>query len=361
MTPETPQSMGGVARAEILPPERRSEIASRAASKRWSMPKAAYEGDLVLGDQVLQSAVLEDGTRVLISKAVLQALGRTWSGTPKRLADSTRPYFIAAKNLEPYVGAELDEHLTPIEYKGLRGAKAIGYKAEMLPLLCEAYIAADNAGVITTAQRHIVEQARILYRSLAKVGIIGLVDEATGYQDFRKRYELQQILSSYISEELLPWQRRFPVSFYEQMYRVWGWEFKPGDHRRNSYVGHLTNSLIYKQLPPGVLEELRLKNPVDPDSKRRKKPHHVFLTPEIGHPHLHQQITAVTTLLRATPAARPDMFKVLFENAFPSDQKDLFPEYDTVDFSKQKSKVRKADPKPALAGPAAPTLLDGLL
>mgnify|MGYP003561277120 CR=1 FL=1 len=51
-------------------------------------------------------------------------------------------------------------------------------------------------------------------RAFARVGITALVDEATGYQYERENDELQKILKAYISEELLPWQKRFPDIFY---------------------------------------------------------------------------------------------------------------------------------------------------
>jgi len=163
---------------------------------------------------------------------------------------------------------------------------------------------------------------------LSKVGVIALVDEATGYQKVRARNELQAILAAYIAEELLPWAKRFPDSYYEHLHRVWGWEYKPGNRKRNSYIGKLTNWLIYEQMPPGVIEELRAKNPIDSQTKRRKSTHHQHLTDDIGHPHLQNQLNAVTTLLRATPDGKPGFFKTLFRSAFPSRQREMFPEFD---------------------------------
>jgi hypothetical protein len=80
-----------------------------------------------------------------------------------------------------------------------------------------------------------------------------------------------------------------------------GWPFDAASTARTAYVGKLTNSLIYEQLPPGVLDDLRRKNPTDPATKRRKRKHFQFLTEDVGNPHVDKQITAVTTLLRATP------------------------------------------------------------
>lgn len=317
------QKKGGIARADALAPERRSEIAKQAATARWGtgLPKAEYEGDLHIGEVVLPSAVLEGGMRVLKSSAILTALGRPWKGTYRR---TERPNFIDAPNLSPFISSDLERVLEPIEYLNLRGQRVQGYRAELLPLVCDVYLAAREAKALKGRQYEVATQAEVLTRSLSKIGIIGLVDEATGYQRVRARDELQAILAHYIAEELLPWAKRFPDSFYEQLHRVWGWEYTPGNHKRNAYIGRLTNSLIYEQLPPGVLDELRARNPVNPSTKRRKGPHHIHLTGDVGHPHLQSQITSVTTLLRATPDRKPNFFKQLFRSAFPQKQPDLF-------------------------------------
>jgi hypothetical protein len=89
-------------------------------------------------------------------------------------------------------------------------------------------------------------------------------------------------------------------------------------------VGKLTNKLIYEKLPPGVLPQLRRKNPVLAATNRRKHKHFQFLTEEIGDVHLENQIRAVTTLLRATPDGRWQFFETLFNHAFPPAQGDLF-------------------------------------
>jgi P63C domain len=161
-----------------------------------------------------------------------------------------------------------------------------------------------------------------LVRSLSKLGIIALVDEATGYQKVRARDELQKILAGYIAAELLPWSKRFPDSFYEELHRVRGWKYAPGSNARNAYIGKLTNTLIYKQLPTGVLDELRAKNPRDPVTKRRKRTHHEHLTSDIGHPHLDKQIVAVTTLLSVSDDWNE--FARLFTRKFPPGPDDLF-------------------------------------
>jgi hypothetical protein len=61
----------------------------------------------------------------------------------------------------------------------------------------------------------------IVMRGLARVGIVALIDEATGYQEVRDRKALQSILNSilnaFLRKELAAWALRFPKEFYEQV------------------------------------------------------------------------------------------------------------------------------------------------
>jgi hypothetical protein len=163
-------------------------------------------------------------------------------------------------------------------------------------------------------QGKVIDAADILMRALAHVGIIAIVDEATGYQQERARDELNQILQAYISAELLPWTKRFPNEFFKQLYRLNGWKYVEGNHKRPKYVGGMINNLVYEHLPPGVLPQLKQLNPPG-ESGRRKYTHHQFLTPDTGHPHLDKQIIEVVTLMRVSE--NKEAFKQLFARAFP--------------------------------------------
>jgi hypothetical protein len=329
---ESHQSKGGIARAEKLTPERRSEIAAAGAKARWdeeaNLPTVDFPGSLSLGDISIPCAVLTDGTRVLSENGITNALLGGRSGASKRKkkaageAGALLPLFVAPRQLEPFISNELrDGPLKPIRYRDNR-AVVTGYDARILRAVCEIWLAARAAGALQEQQLDKAQRAELLMRALADVGIVALVDEATGYQQYRARDELQKILAAYIAPELLPWAKRFPDVFYEELHRVWGWPYKPGSKGRTSYIGKLTNSLIYGKLPPGVLDELKRRNPIDPETKRRKTHHHRVLTEEIGHPHLEKQIVSVTTLLKIS-SDREEFF-THFAKAFPPGADDLF-------------------------------------
>lgn len=276
-----------------------------------------YFNDLKIGDEIFKASVLEDKTRVLTRATFIKAIGRTGKAKGGRAYDDEfkMPVFLTANNLKPFIPNDLMENSAPVIFK-YKNTQYIGYRAELLPQVCGVFIDADEAGVFkgSPSQKQIAKKCRILLRGFATVGIIALIDEATGYQYDRDRDELNKILEAYISKELMPWTRRFPPEFYREIFRLHGWEYNPMTVKRPGYVGKLTNSLIYEKLPPGVLEELKNKNPKD-DKGRRKHRHHQFLTDDIGNPHLEKQLVAVTTLLKVAP--KWASFKRNFARAFP--------------------------------------------
>lgn len=312
-------SKGGKARARSLSPAERSEIARQAAAARWgtTVPDAPHTGTFQIGDIALDCAVTSEGTRLINQRKMLAALGRT--GGARRGEGARKAPFLSAANLQEFVSPELRELAEhPVKYRMANGFVAHGYRAEMLPLVCEVYIDALAAGgVLTKNQLPVARAAAILHRGLARVGIVALVDEATGYQEVRARQELEEILDHYVQAELRPWVKMFPDEFFEQIYRLQGWEFRPGTSKRTPYVGKLVNKYIYDQLPVGVREELERKNPRT-DSGRRIYKHHQFLTADTGNPHLDKQIATVATLMRISKDRAE--FEILFERAFPPPQ-----------------------------------------
>jgi hypothetical protein len=286
------------------------------------MHVATHVGELVIGDRTISCAVLEDGTRVLNQSTVLTALGRN-PDKSRRLQNESgevRPPFLSAQNLQPYISDELSELVQPIAYREPnRNSPRWGYRAEMLSLVCEVYLAARADKALAPNQGNVADAAELLIRGFARIGIVALVDEATGYQEVRARNELQKILEAYVQAELMPWVKRFPDDFFREIYRLQGWEFKSGTSKRTPYVGHLVNKYIYEQLPPGVLDELKELNPRTKNGRRIHK-HYQFLTADTGNPHLDKQISTVTTLMRI--AHDKADFEDMFARAF-SEQRRL--------------------------------------
>lgn len=273
--------------------------------------QATHTGILELCGNELNVAVLTDGTRIISHSAVFKALGRDPRGNSRLI---NTPAFIDAKNLQPFITQELRDKINKIEFKDKNGNIQSGYDALILPLVAELYLMAREAGVITKKnQLETAQKAEILARSLSKLGMIALVDEATGYQYDREKDELQKILAAYINEEIAKWQLTFKIDFYRELFRLWNIPFNPTTVKRPSFVGKLTNKYIYQALPEGVLEAIKDKTPKTKGGHYKYR-FHQSLTPEIGREHLKEQITAVTTLMQISDTK--EHFQQLFEKRF---------------------------------------------
>jgi hypothetical protein len=257
-------SKGGLARASALSPEQRRDIAQRAGEARWEkagkkpIPKATHEGDLSIGDMEIACAVLEGGKRVLTQSGFMVALGRARQAKGRQYYDGdvNLPAFLTAKNLKPFIPADLAVTSSQIEFRMLNGKRAFGYPAELLPKVCGVFLDAKASGVLAHNQEHIAEKALVLIRGLASTGIIALVDEATGYQYDRPRRDLEEYLKKFLSESLRRWVRTFPADYFKHLCRLRGVEMRP-DMKLPQYFGVLTNNLIYRRIAPGLLRKLK--------------------------------------------------------------------------------------------------------
>lgn len=260
---------------------------------------ASYEGILHIGDKELPCAVLNDNTRILTASAVFNAFDRPRKGkSSESYRADLMPPFINANNLQRFVNEDINRWTHPIIYLDLKGNIKRGYNAQILRGLCKVYIEAKKAKSLLKSQERFADIAEGILYALSDIGIIALVDEATGYQHDREQDELQKILKAYISEELLPWQKRFPDIFYKELFRLNGWDYTIKDIRkRPGIIGKWTNELIYKQLPKGVLEELKAKTPKSQKGNNTARLHQ-SLSEDIGNPALSTQITQTITLFK---------------------------------------------------------------
>ncbi len=288
------------------------------------IPKATHIGKLALGSGVpsIPCAVLDNGVRVISESGIATAF-KSRSGASKRMkkaeadAGALLPVFLASKGLLPFISKELrDGPLVPIQYEDLRGNIVTGYDATVLPKVCDVWLAARQAGALHPQQAVKAMQAECIVRALANVGIVALVDEATGYQAEREKNALEKLLSVYLTEERLKWAKAFPTSFYKEIYRLNNWNWPPANaSRRPGVVGKYTNDIVYERLPHGVLDRLKEINPTDAITKRRKHKHHQFLSLDVGHPDLQAHIIQVVGIMRAALTWRE--FLKLLDRSLP--------------------------------------------
>lgn len=277
-------------------------------------PNVTHSGNWIIDKEKaisVQCYVTDNSERVLSLRATSRAMGLVGGGSTALVRN------LGAKWISPYLSDNLRDWLSLALRNQLptyihRGKEFTPFEASLFIDLCKAYVDAmhDNA-LETDIQRNVADRLYLIMTAFAKVGLVSIIDEVTGYQDERDRDELQKILAKYISEELLVWTKRFPDEFYKQMFRLRNWDYK--GRNKPSYAGQLTNNYIYDYLPPGVLDELKIKNPKDPTTGRRKNKHHQWLTEYTGQKHLDNQLQQTMALMKASDDW--EQFDSLFKKA----------------------------------------------
>lgn len=306
----SPSSAGGKARAQKLSKKEKSEIARTAAISMWAkrgkqVPILAKYGaedrPLKIGDIEIPCYVLADGRRVLAQRGLQAGLGLSEGGAKVR---GERKLAVLMTSLEQNgvdtrgLVARINNPIRFIPPHG--GNQADGHEASILPDICAVLIDAARLNRLPHQQARLAEQAALLQHGFATVGINALVDEATGYQDFRTRDALAKILEKFVAKELRPWVKTFPADYYRQIYRLNGWEYDEATSGRPGIVGHWTNNIVYQRLAPGVLAELKK---VTPRLESGRLKHKLFqrLTDEVGNPKLLAHIAGVVMLMKYSP------------------------------------------------------------
>lgn len=287
---------GGNARAATLSPQKRKDIAIKAAKARWEvkLPKATHQGILKIMGKELPCVVLDDGRRIITQKSIFDAFDRPSRGARNKTEDGRKiPAFLDSKNIRPHLNDEIKEMISPIEYLNLNESKCSGFRAEVIPTVCEIYLNMQKEGKLTTNQVKIAAISDLLIRSLATVGIIGLIDEATGYQVIRPRDALEAYLNKVLNKELAAWCKRFPDEYYSNIYKIRKWPEYSNSKNKYSCVGTYTNDIIYSRLGQEILEELKSRTP---DTSKTKL--HQWLSVDTGHPLLSTHMNSIITLQR---------------------------------------------------------------
>src|ERR1700732_1094581 len=112
--------IGGAKRAEILPPERRAEIAQKAAVARWGakLPRATHKGNFKNDFGIdVECYVLDDEgkTAVISQTGMARALGLPSTG-------GAFPRFFGGKAVANAIGDEVHQKLAnPIKFQTITG------------------------------------------------------------------------------------------------------------------------------------------------------------------------------------------------------------------------------------------------
>lgn len=314
--------------------------------------KAKYGSDktpLQLGELSIPCYVLEDGTRVFSGRGIQKILGST-ATSGKWLekfvnSDEISPYLAVKKT---GISSVLDKLSSPIKFyrpsAGGSQSETYGYEVTLLIDICDAIISSSETGKFN--DESIIKNANIIIRAVAKVGIIALVDEATGYDKEKKRAkdELQKFLTQFLSDEASKWVKTFEDSFFEMIYKMRGWNWNM-TNKRPGVVGQWINNIVYERIAPLTLSTLNDKKPKNEKGYRKDK-HHQFFTEDIGKPKLKEYLASVEALGRASNY-NWDIFMELLDRAFPKQPQKIIDieieeikdDLPTDDFDKGMSKI----------------------
>ncbi|MCD4676955.1 MAG: helix-turn-helix domain-containing protein [Desulfobacula sp.] len=244
-------------------------------------PFAKFIGKLELGNDQIDCYVLDTKERVISMGTTVKALAKTKSAD---LAE-----YIGVKALKPYINKELvlaetvEFNIPGTHYKGR------GLKAEIFLDICNAYVMAFSDGALKTSkQQEIAIRSSILLASCAKVGLIALIDEATGYQYERQESALQLKLKAFVADEMRGWEKTFPDELWEQFGRLTSW--KGSLHSRPKWWGKLVMELIYNALDSDVSSYLKENKP----PPTHKKNYHQWLSEHYG---LKQLVTHIYEII----------------------------------------------------------------
>ncbi len=242
-----------------------------------AIPKATHWGELRIGEDIsLPAYVLDNGERVFSLKGVMVGLIGIEGGPLNE--------YLTVSSLRDYLDSDLrpdEDGNIPALFNFDTGTpgiarNAIGMPVERLMDLCSAYSAADDDGKLTERQKKIAVTANRILRACAKVGIIALVDEVTGYQYERQHDALQFKLKVFLEEEMRPWEKTFPNELWLEFGRLTNWSGPVTS--RPKWWGKLVNELIYEYLDPDVAKWLRENAP----KPRHGQNYHQWLSSQYG-------------------------------------------------------------------------------
>lgn len=266
--------IGGARRAEVLPPERRSEIARRAAAGRWGerLPRATHKGNFQKEFGIdVECYVLDDRakTAVISQTGMARALGLPSTG-------GAFPRFLAGKAMSLKTGAETRRKIqNPIKFQTIRsGAEREprmvihGYDATLLIDICNAIIAIEADGKLYRRHQNIAAQAHIIVGASAKAGIKYLVYALAGYNPTAE--EVIEAFKVYVQEEARKYEQEFPNELYLRWHHLYNIPIL--ERGRSWHFKHLTVKHIYFPLAKSsgkVLELLRALKANDGDRQKK--------------------------------------------------------------------------------------------
>lgn len=246
------------------------------------IPVAQFSGTLEVGESSLPCYVLDDGRRVFSTRGMLESLGYKPNARPSGIFES--------KALQPVMAAHNNPvgELNVIEFNAGSRFNAKGYDVEKFMDMCHALSESLDNGLLTGQHVDAARKANAIIRSASKIGIVALVDEATGYQYVRAEDALQFKLKLYLAEEMRSWEKTFPDDLWIEFARLTQWDGQPTKNRPR-YWGYLVMDLIYRYLDPDIAQYIKENKP----KPQKGQNYHQWFNEDVGMKRLVEHINRV--------------------------------------------------------------------
>lgn len=233
-------------------------------------PTAEWAGVLPIGDNELPCYVLNDGRRVI------SRTGATTSLTGRRGGDLES--YISVGPLQGYLPPDFADHMIEFTLQGVTNKTVRGVTAESFCDLCTAYVKALEDGALQSdRQREIAAHAGMFLAAAAKVGLLALIDEATGYQYDRAEDALRFKLKIFLEDDMRKWEKTFPDQLWTEFGRLTG-RRGATNSQRPRYWGKLVMELVYGYLDPDVAQWLKDNAP----KPKHGQNYHQWLSSQYG-------------------------------------------------------------------------------
>ena len=215
--------------------------------------KALYQGTIFGG--LVDCYVLADKRRVISMRGAVRALAN--SENTEKMSGPGNAHF----------GRYLDR--LPNDYRHLQAGPAVdfsrpdgrlakGVTAERFYEVLVAYSEAHERGLLHPSQVHLAANCNRLLRAIGRVGIVSLVDEATGYQVEREANELQGLVAHYLRETPAQWQRLWSEEVVGRLCALYRIERK--SKRFPLFACQEIGRIYRKILPAEVVSEIKRRN-----------------------------------------------------------------------------------------------------
>jgi len=253
-----------------------------------SLPVAKWPGKLPIFDREIQVYVLSDERRVISRSEVIYHL------TDKKEFSGNLEKFVGVKALQGYLPSDISDQMIEFVLPGVVNRTVKGVQAETFLDICKAFVAARDGGeTMTATQLETAKRANAFLSAVAKVGLIAMIDEVTGFQYERAQDALTIKLKLFLEEEMREWEKTFPDELWKEFGRLTNWE--GGIHSRPKYWGRLVMELVYENLDRDVAAWLKENAP----KPMKGRNYHQWLSDQYGLKKLTEHIWMLVGMAKA--------------------------------------------------------------